>query len=54
RTIIHPLAKIEAVSGSIEIGEGNVIEEHAIIRNSDPDSQPLQIGNGNLIEVGSF
>mmetsp|Transcript_16185 Transcript_16185/g.21439 ORF Transcript_16185/g.21439 Transcript_16185/m.21439 type:complete len:198 (+) Transcript_16185:30-623(+) len=52
KTIVHPLARIEAISGPIIIGEGNIIEEFCEIINNVSE-EPLIIGNSNLFEVGS-
>uniref|UniRef100_A0A667Y4N5 Dynactin subunit 6 n=1 Tax=Myripristis murdjan TaxID=586833 RepID=A0A667Y4N5_9TELE len=36
RTVVHPKARIIAEAGPIVIGEGNLIEEQALIINSIP------------------
>eukprot|EP01116_Phalansterium_solitarium_P013466 TRINITY_DN30830_c0_g1_i1.p1 TRINITY_DN30830_c0_g1~~TRINITY_DN30830_c0_g1_i1.p1 ORF type:complete len:182 (+),score=46.67 TRINITY_DN30830_c0_g1_i1:105-650(+) len=50
-TVVHPKAKISAVSGPVRIGKNNIIEELVLIENKDSDA--LVIGDNNLIEVGS-
>ncbi|KAL6092756.1 hypothetical protein STEG23_014199 [Scotinomys teguina] len=62
RTVIHPKARIIAEAGPIIIGEGNLIEEQALIINAHPDniipdteepeSKPMIIGTNNVFEVG--
>ncbi|KAM6149297.1 dynactin subunit 6 isoform 1-T1 [Erethizon dorsatum] len=62
RTVIHPKARIIAEAGPIVIGEGNLIEEQALIINShpdnitpdteDPEPKPMIIGTNNVFEVG--
>ncbi|CAJ0935888.1 unnamed protein product [Ranitomeya imitator] len=62
RTVVHPKARIYAEAGPIIIGEGNLIEEQAFIRNSfpeniAPDSEDVEpktmiIGTNNVFEVG--
>nr|CAG4644441.1 EOG090X0I48 [Lepidurus arcticus] len=59
RTVVHPKAKIMAISGPIIIGENNIIEERTVIVNQNPDSNiantPVMIiGNNNVFEVDSF
>ncbi|XP_033178567.1 dynactin subunit 6 isoform X3 [Bombus impatiens] len=58
KTIIHPRASIIAEAGPIIIGEGNIIEEMAIITNRlppdtpEPTTIPVQIiGNYNVFET---
>ncbi|XP_017762029.1 PREDICTED: dynactin subunit 6 [Eufriesea mexicana] len=58
RTVIHPRASIIAEAGPIIIGEGNIIEEMAIIANRLPadapesTTVPVQIvGNYNVFET---
>nr|CAG4650619.1 EOG090X0I48 [Sida crystallina] len=57
RTIVHPRAKILAISGPIVIGENNIIEEQVQIINklsSDENSATVPvmiIGNNNVFEV---
>lgn len=62
RTVVHPKARIIAEAGPIIIGEGNLIEEQALIINSypekiTPDSEvepkTMTIGINNVFEVGS-
>ncbi|XP_066603181.1 dynactin subunit 6 [Prorops nasuta] len=60
RTVVHPKARIIAEAGPIIIGEGNIIEEMAIITNRlppgapEPATVPVQIiGNYNVFEVDS-
>eukprot|EP00756_Hemistasia_phaeocysticola_P051127 Hpha_TRINITY_DN26309_c0_g1::TRINITY_DN26309_c0_g1_i1::g.9290::m.9290/K10428/DCTN6; dynactin 6 len=58
RNIVHPLAKLRALNGPIELGEGNIIEETAEIVNELPqvDGEPppvLRIGSFNLLEPGA-
>ncbi|AWO97676.1 Dynactin subunit 6 isoform 3 [Scophthalmus maximus] len=68
RTVVHPKARIIAEAGPIIIGEGNLIEEQALIINSMfflcsypenimPDSEGVEpktmtIGTNNVFEVG--
>ncbi|XP_043915404.1 dynactin subunit 6 [Protopterus annectens] len=62
RTVVHPKARIIAEAGPIVIGEGNLIEEQAVIMNSYPeaitpetedwDPKPMVIGINNVFEVG--
>uniref|UniRef100_A0A8C6G9A4 Dynactin subunit 6 n=1 Tax=Mus spicilegus TaxID=10103 RepID=A0A8C6G9A4_MUSSI len=62
RTVIHPKARIIAEAGPIIIGEGNLIEEQALIINAHPDNiipdtedtepKPMIIGTNNVFEVG--
>ncbi|XP_008320367.1 dynactin subunit 6 isoform X2 [Cynoglossus semilaevis] len=62
RTVVHPKARIIAEAGPIIIGEGNLIEEQALIINSypeniKPDTEGLEpktmiIGTNNVFEVG--
>ncbi|KAI9562268.1 hypothetical protein GHT06_013233 [Daphnia sinensis] len=49
RTVIHPRAKIIALSGPIIIGENNIIEEQVQIINRC--ETPMIIGNNNVFEV---
>nr|CAG4637484.1 EOG090X0I48 [Ceriodaphnia reticulata]SVE73296.1 EOG090X0I48 [Ceriodaphnia reticulata] len=49
RTVIHPRAKIIALSGPIVIGENNIIEEQVQIINSGDEI--MTIGNNNVFEV---
>ena len=50
KTVIHPTALIDASKGPIIIGESNLIEERAEIRNTS--SEPMSIGSHNVFEVG--
>nr|XP_033771473.1 dynactin subunit 6 isoform X1 [Geotrypetes seraphini] len=62
RTVVHPKARIIAEAGPIVIGEGNLIEEQALIINGypenimpdaeKPDPKPMVIGTNNVFEVG--
>ncbi|NXC74683.1 DCTN6 protein, partial [Anhinga anhinga] len=62
RTVIHPKARIIAEAGPIIIGEGNLIEEQALIINGYPENitpeteevepKPMVIGTNNVFEVG--
>ncbi|XP_018615102.1 dynactin subunit 6 [Scleropages formosus] len=62
RTVVHPKARIIAEAGPIVIGEGNLIEEQALIingypENIMPDSEGVEpktmvIGINNVFEVG--
>uniref|UniRef100_A0A8C4ILS4 Dynactin subunit 6 n=1 Tax=Dicentrarchus labrax TaxID=13489 RepID=A0A8C4ILS4_DICLA len=61
RTVVHPKARIIAEAGPIVIGEGNLIEEQALIingypENITPDSEvepkTMTIGLNNVFEVG--
>ncbi|XP_055329372.1 dynactin subunit 6-like isoform X2 [Paramacrobiotus metropolitanus] len=57
-TVLHPSCKIIAENGPIVIGEGNIIEEKAIIRNrfpvgEDGTRKTLYIGSRNLLEAYS-
>nr|CAG4649821.1 EOG090X0I48 [Scapholeberis mucronata]SVE93986.1 EOG090X0I48 [Scapholeberis mucronata] len=49
RTVIHPRAKILALSGPIVIGENNIIEEQVEIINKGEET--MVIGNNNVFEV---
>ncbi|KAJ8687264.1 hypothetical protein QAD02_023058 [Eretmocerus hayati] len=55
RTVVHPRASIIAEAGPIIIGEGNIVEEMAVIANrisEDQSGTPVQIiGNYNVFEV---
>ncbi|MCJ8749051.1 hypothetical protein PDJAM_G00171690 [Pangasius djambal] len=60
RTVIHPKARIIADAGPIIIGEGNLIEEQALIINSYPENimpdtegyepKTMTIGTNNVFE----
>uniref|UniRef100_A0A3Q3H3U7 Dynactin subunit 6 n=1 Tax=Labrus bergylta TaxID=56723 RepID=A0A3Q3H3U7_9LABR len=61
RTVVHPKARIIAEAGPIVIGEGNLIEEQALIINSYPENitpesevepKTMTIGMNNVFEVG--
>ncbi|XP_028657984.1 dynactin subunit 6 [Erpetoichthys calabaricus] len=62
RTVVHPKARILAEAGPIIIGEGNLIEEQAVIINSYPENitpdtedilpKTMTIGTNNVFEVG--
>ncbi|XP_053158169.1 dynactin subunit 6-like [Hemicordylus capensis] len=62
RTVIHTKARIIAEAGPIVIGEGNLIEEQATIKNVYPENithdtedvgaKPMIIGTNNVFEVG--
>uniref|UniRef100_A0A669ETY8 Dynactin subunit 6 n=1 Tax=Oreochromis niloticus TaxID=8128 RepID=A0A669ETY8_ORENI len=62
RTVVHPKARIIAEAGPIIIGEGNLIEEQALIINSYPENimpesegvepKAMTIGTNNVFEVG--
>ncbi|XP_048110284.1 dynactin subunit 6-like isoform X3 [Alosa alosa] len=62
RTVVHPKARINAEAGPIIIGEGNLIEEQALIINSYPENimpesedvepKTMSIGINNVFEVG--
>ncbi|KAL6032820.1 hypothetical protein STEG23_014761 [Scotinomys teguina] len=62
RMVIHPKSQIIAEPGPIFIGEGNLIEEQALIMNAhldniitdteEPKPKPLIIGTNNVFEVG--
>ncbi|KAM6949470.1 dynactin subunit 6-like [Aplochiton taeniatus] len=62
RTVVHPKARIIAEAGPIIIGEGNLIEEQALIINSYPENilpdtegiepKSMSIGTNNVFEVG--
>ncbi|ESO89713.1 hypothetical protein LOTGIDRAFT_192604 [Lottia gigantea] len=62
RTVIHPKSKIIAEAGPIVIGDFNIIEELAEIRNRSPNineqqtnkGQVLIVGNNNVVEVGAI
>ncbi|KAG9471385.1 hypothetical protein GDO78_015046 [Eleutherodactylus coqui] len=64
RTVVHPKARIYAEAGPIIIGEGNLIEEQAFIRNSFPENiapdaedvepKAMIIGTNNVFEVGCY
>eukprot|EP01062_Namystynia_karyoxenos_P007212 TRINITY_DN12529_c0_g1_i2.p1 TRINITY_DN12529_c0_g1~~TRINITY_DN12529_c0_g1_i2.p1 ORF type:complete len:221 (+),score=54.40 TRINITY_DN12529_c0_g1_i2:100-663(+) len=55
--VLHPMAKLRALSGPICVGDRNVFEEHAEVVNelppgSDGKPQVLRIGSSNLLEPG--
>eukprot|EP01065_Artemidia_motanka_P028413 TRINITY_DN33735_c0_g1_i1.p2 TRINITY_DN33735_c0_g1~~TRINITY_DN33735_c0_g1_i1.p2 ORF type:complete len:208 (+),score=71.17 TRINITY_DN33735_c0_g1_i1:63-626(+) len=57
--IVHPLVRISARNGPIEIGDGNIIEEHTEIVNDLPvaeggDPPVLRIGSMNLFGPRSY
>lgn len=62
--MVHPKARIYAEAGPIIIGEGNLIEEQAFIRNGYPENiapdsedvepKPMVIGTNNVFEVGCY
>ncbi|XP_064190658.1 dynactin subunit 6-like [Anguilla rostrata] len=62
RTVVHPKARIVAEAGPIVIGEGNLIEEQALIINGYPENimpdaegtepKTMTIGTNNVFEVG--
>ncbi|KAG7458874.1 hypothetical protein MATL_G00225230 [Megalops atlanticus] len=62
RTVVHPKARIIAEAGPIVIGEGNLIEEQALIINGYPENimpdaegvepKTMTIGTNNVFEVG--
>ncbi|KAG9342517.1 hypothetical protein JZ751_016520 [Albula glossodonta] len=62
RTVVHPKARILAEAGPIVIGEGNLIEEQALIINGYPENimpdaedvepKTMTIGANNVFEVG--
>eukprot|EP00941_MAST-03F_sp_MAST-3F-sp1_P002498 g2498.t1 len=52
-TVVHPKAVLRALKGPIIIGETNIIEERVEIVNNNENGTPLQIGNFNILEVGS-
>ncbi|RXN23706.1 dynactin subunit 6 [Labeo rohita] len=62
RTVVHPKARIIAEAGPIVIGEGNLIEEQALIINSYPENilpdaedvepKTMSVGVNNVFEVG--
>ncbi|MEE6460378.1 hypothetical protein FKM82_000937 [Ascaphus truei] len=64
RTVVHPKARIIAEAGPIIIGEGNLIEEQALIINSLPENiapdadgvepKTMIIGTNNVFEVGCY
>nr|CAG4652306.1 EOG090X0I48 [Triops cancriformis] len=58
RTVIHPKARILAISGPIIIGENNLIEERCTIINQNTDNATntpvMIIGNNNVFEVDSY
>ncbi len=60
RTVIHPKARILAEAGPIFIGENNLIEEQATIRNGAADGAVVNnvpvmiIGNNNVFEVDCY
>lgn len=51
KTVVHPKARIIAENGPIIIGEGNLIEEQALLWNSTP-GKSMVIGNFNVFEIG--
>lgn len=50
-SVVHPKAIIRATKGPIVIGERNLIEETALIENTNEDGAPLVIGDDNYVEV---
>ncbi|XP_028812439.1 dynactin subunit 6 [Denticeps clupeoides] len=61
RTVVHPKARIIAEAGPIIIGEGNLIEEQALITHRYPENisetewveaKTMIIGTNNVFEVG--
>ena len=50
-SVVHPKASILAIGGPITIGQGNVIEENAVIINLRKAT--MRIGDHNYFEVGS-
>ncbi|KAL4641506.1 dynactin subunit 6 [Arapaima gigas] len=62
RTVVHPKARIIAEAGPIVIGEGNLIEEQALIINGYPENimpdtegvepKTMVIETNNVFEVG--
>ncbi|XP_056156593.1 dynactin subunit 6-like [Lampris incognitus] len=62
RTVVHPKSRIIAEAGPIIIGEGNLIEEQALIINRYPENimpdtkgiapKTMIIGANNVFEVG--
>lgn len=44
--MIHPKARIIAEAGPIVIGEGNLIEEQALIINGSVTAPPVWLGSG--------
>ncbi|XP_058882004.1 dynactin subunit 6 isoform X1 [Acipenser ruthenus] len=62
RTVVHPKARILAEAGPIVIGEGNLIEEQALLINCFPENiipdkkdvepKTMTIGINNVFEVG--
>jgi len=48
--ILHPKCTVIALSGPIVFGQGNIVEETAVIVNRR--TEPMIIGNNNLFEVG--
>ncbi|GMR33953.1 hypothetical protein PMAYCL1PPCAC_04148 [Pristionchus mayeri] len=52
-SVVHPKAVIRATKGPIIIGERNLIEETALIENTNEDGAPLVIGDDNYVEVGA-
>ncbi|KAF8384265.1 dnc-6 [Pristionchus pacificus] len=52
-SVVHPKAIIRATKGPIVIGERNLIEETALIENTNEDGAPLVIGDDNYVEIGA-
>ncbi|KAF9901352.1 hypothetical protein EC991_006243 [Linnemannia zychae] len=50
-TVLHPQCRVWATGGPIMFGNGNIVEENAVIINRGPE--PLIIGDNNVFEVGS-
>ncbi|KAI5705072.1 hypothetical protein M8J76_005874 [Diaphorina citri] len=51
-SVLHPRVYISANGGTVDIGEGNIIEEQVRITNRLKDKGTLVIGNNNVFEVG--
>ncbi|CCD72823.1 Dynactin subunit 6 [Caenorhabditis elegans] len=50
--VVHPFVVFDATKGPIYVGENNIFEEYAVIRNNS-DGQPMIIGDWNIFQVHS-
>ncbi|ULU10332.1 hypothetical protein L5515_000634 [Caenorhabditis briggsae] len=50
--VVHPHVVFDATNGPIYVGENNIFEEFAVIRNNS-EGQPMIIGDSNIFQVHS-
>ncbi|CAL2029595.1 hypothetical protein CAEBREN_21404 [Caenorhabditis brenneri] len=50
--VVHPHVVFDATNGPIYVGENNIFEEFAVIKNNS-DGQPMIIGDSNIFQVHS-